>query len=106
MGMVFDKSRHMQHKGINYDTGTKTTTGGLTRETLDAATITKEIDIIKNELHCNAIRVSGIDIDRVVQASETALQQGLTVWFSPSLVYSDQASTFKYIIRAAAAAEA
>jgi len=105
MGTVFDKSRHMQHKGINYDTGTKTTTGGMTRENLDAATISKEIDIIKNELHCNAIRISGIDIDRVVQASEASLQQGLTVWFSPALMYAGQAATFTYITRAAAAAE-
>jgi len=95
----------MHYKGINYDTGTKTTTGGLTRDIFDATTAAKEIDIIKQELHCNSIRISGQDLDRVILASETALAQGLTVWFSPSLPYSNQASTLEHIIRAAEAAE-
>jgi len=95
----------MHYKGINYDTGTQTTTGGLTRENFDAAIAAKEIDIIKHELHCNAIRISGQDLDRVVLASEIALAQGLTVWFSSFLPYSNQAITLAHITRAAEAAE-
>ncbi len=95
----------MKYKGINYDTGTKTLTGGLTRETFDLNTVGKEIEIIKNELHCNAIRISGFHIERVVHASKIALKIGLTVWFSPSLHYDNRKNTHNYIIESAAAAE-
>ena len=95
----------MKYKGINYDTGTRTTKGGITRETFDPAIVTKEIAIIKNELNCNAIRVSGLHIDRIATASEIALKMGLTVWFSPSLQYESQGETFEYLISGAVAAE-
>lgn len=95
----------MDYKGINYDTGTKTITGRITRETFDLNTVTKEIDIIKKELCCNAIRISGFDIDRIVIASEIALKLGLTVWFSPSLQYDNQENTLKYIFKGAVEAE-
>jgi hypothetical protein len=62
----------MQYKGINYDIGTRTITGGLTREIFDLDIVIEEIKIIKNELHCNAIRISGLYIERIVKASEIA----------------------------------
>ena len=95
----------MKYKGINYDIGTKTVIGGITRKTFDADIVRKEIEIIKRELHCNAVRISGLDIERIVIAAEVALQNGLTVWFSPSLHYDNQENTMEYIIRAAKEAE-
>ncbi len=95
----------MKYKGINYDTGTTTTTGRITREHFDLDIVEKEIKIIKNELHCNAIRISGIYIDRVVKASEIALKTGLTVLFSPFQLYDNQENTLRYIIQSAMAAE-
>ncbi len=95
----------MKYKGINYDVGTKTLTGRLTRVTFDINTVAKEIEIIKNELHCNAIRISGWHLERIVAASEIALKLGLTVWFSPALHYENRENTFKYIIEGAVAAE-
>ncbi|HMG68929.1 MAG TPA: hypothetical protein VK588_14630 [Chitinophagaceae bacterium] len=95
----------MKYRGINYDTGTKTVIGGLTREKFEPDRIAKEISIIKNELHCNAIRISGASIEKVAKASEIALQSGLEVWFSPSLPYDDQENTLNYIIEAAIIAE-
>ena len=64
----------MQYKGVNYHIGTRTITGGLTREIFDLDIVTEEIKIIKNELHCNAMRISGLYIERIVTASEIALQ--------------------------------
>ena len=55
----------MKCKGINYDIGTRTLTGGLTRPVFDIDIVTREIEIIQSELHCNAIRISGLDIDRI-----------------------------------------
>jgi hypothetical protein len=95
----------MKYRGINYDIGTITLTGGLTRETFDADIVAKEIAIIKNELHCNAIRISGLDINRLSKAAEIALQQGLTVWLSPALHYNTQENTMDYILKNAAEAE-
>lgn len=62
----------MTYKGINYDTGTRTINGRLTRYIFDLTIVSKELDIIKNELHCNVIRISGVDIERMVSASEIA----------------------------------
>src|SRR5437762_2462982 len=95
----------MNYRGINYDTGTKTTMGSTTRKTFDLNIVAKEIDIIKNELYCNAIRISGFDIERIVKTAEIALEKGLMVWFSPSLQYDNQENTLRYIIQSAKAAE-
>ena len=95
----------MKCKGINYDIGTRTLAGGLTRPVFDIGIVAREIEIIKSELHCNAIRISGLDIDRIVHASEIALKSGLTVWFSPALQYEDQDQTIKYILDASVRAE-
>ncbi|HMH20172.1 MAG TPA: hypothetical protein VK563_00280 [Puia sp.] len=95
----------MRYLGINYDTGTKTTTGGLTREVFSVNIVRREIELIRHELHCNAIRISGDDIGRIVTAAEIALATGLTVWFSPSLRYKNQDITLQHIIQGANAAE-
>ena len=95
----------MKYKGINYDTGTTTLTGSITREVFDLNNVSKEIEIIKNELHCNAIRISGVSIERIVQASEIALKNGLTVWFSPALNYDNRENAHSYILESAVAAE-
>lgn len=95
----------MKIRGINYDVGTKTITGGLTRESFLAEDVKTEMDVIMNTLHCTAVRVSGMDIPRLVLASEIALGLGLTVWFSPALQYADQVDTLYHISRSAAAAE-
>jgi len=101
----FLEDRFMKCRGINYDTGTRTLRGGLTRSVFDVSIVTREIEIIKSELHCNAIRISGCNIDRIKQAAEIALKRGLTVWFSPAIQYEDQQETFQYIIQAAERAE-
>jgi hypothetical protein len=95
----------MKYKGINYDTGTKTSRGDLSRENFDLNIVESELKIIKNELHCNAVRISGFHTERIVTASEIALNLGLTVWFSPALHYDNQDTTSDYIINSSIAAE-
>lgn len=67
--------------------------------------IHKEIDIIKNDLHCNAIKICGQNIKRVVEASEYALSKDLEVWFSAELWNKDRDTTLKYTVKAAKVAE-
>lgn len=95
----------MNYKGINYDAGVSTTHGTLSRETFDPQIVRREIEIIQNDLHCNAIRISGQDIERLILAGNFAIQQGLDVWFSPSLPDATEEETLKYFAECARAAE-
>lgn len=61
-----------------------------------------ELMIIRNDLHCNAVRVVGQDVDRLVVAAETALDLGLVVWFSPELWDHSAEDTLNHAVRAAA----
>ena len=72
----------MRGKGIHYDTGTRMD-NGWTRETFDSSTAKREIQIIADELHCTAVRITGSDPDRLATAAEYAAEAGLEVWFSP-----------------------
>ena len=94
----------MKRKGVCYDVG-RVMFGNNWRPTFDLNVIKREIEIIKNDLHCNSIRICGLDIDRLVTASEYVLKQGLEVWFSPEMWDKSQEETHEYIIKAAKAAE-
>ncbi len=95
----------MKRKGINYDVGTYTTGNSSSREEFDHAVVQREINIIKNDLHCTAIRISGQDIERLLFATRCALQEGLEVWFSPALINATAAETLDYFRTCAKAAE-
>ena len=70
----------MHCKGINYDVGTLTVSkDSSSREIFDLLIVQREIEIIKNDLHCTAIRISGQELTRLLLASECALRQGLEV---------------------------
>ncbi|MCB0062530.1 MAG: hypothetical protein KDE19_10455, partial [Caldilineaceae bacterium] len=72
----------MRAKGINYDTGFLHK-GKTSRPTFDAAIVAREVAIIRDDLHCNAIRITGGDPARLEVAATLAMQAGLEVWFSP-----------------------
>ena len=67
--------------------------------------VSQELEIIKNDLHCNAVRIQGLDLDRLVAASEIALNLGLEVWFSPEMWDRTQEETLEYLKRAASGME-
>ncbi|GAA2662607.1 hypothetical protein [Streptomyces vastus] len=71
----------MRANGITYDTGF--IRGGLSREHVDPAVVERELRIIRDDLHCTAVRVVGGDPDRLEQAAGLAADLGLEVWFSP-----------------------
>ncbi len=75
------------------------------RPKFDPRVVHCELQIIKRDLHCNAVRICGLDIKRLVDASEYALDQGLEVWFSPEMWDKSQEETLSYIETAAAEAE-
>ncbi|MGN7824004.1 hypothetical protein ACTJJB_28020 [Chitinophaga sp. 22536] len=72
----------MRIKGITYDTGF-INLGVSTKEKFEPAMVMQEMQIIKNELHCNAVRVTGGDAGRLEIAARLAAAAGLEVWYSP-----------------------
>jgi hypothetical protein len=97
-------SKSMNRRGVCYDVG-RVMTGRNWRPVFDARVVHRELEIIKNDLHCNAVRICGLDIERLVIATEDALKQGLEVWFSPEMWDRSQQETFDYIVEAARVAE-
>jgi hypothetical protein len=74
----------MRGKGITYDTGffgSGSTTS--TREPFDPELVRREMGVIREGLHCNAVRVTGGDPDRLEVAARHAAEVGLEVWCSP-----------------------
>jgi hypothetical protein len=72
----------MRAKGITYDTGF-VRNGISSRERCDPHTVRRELEIIRDDLHCNAVQITGGDADRVEAAAQIAAELGLEVWFSP-----------------------
>src|SRR6478672_1250583 len=72
----------MRGKGINYDTGF-INKGVSSREGFDIAVVKRELQIIADDLHCTAVRVTGGDPERLEIAAGIAAEAGLEVWFSP-----------------------
>jgi hypothetical protein len=69
-------------RGITYDTGFFHA-GHCTREPFLPAHVRRELQIIRNDLHCTAVRITGGDADRLHLAAEHASAAGLEVWYSP-----------------------
>ena len=94
----------MKHKGVNYDVGT--VMGGNWRPDYHPQTVERELEIIKNDLHCNAVGISGKDIGRVMLTAEAALSQGLEVRLNPAdLTNKPPESTLASITEAAKATQ-
>jgi hypothetical protein len=69
-------------KGINYDAGF-INAGVSTREPFEPDIVRREMQIIHDDLHCTAVRITGGDLERIEVAASHAAAAGLEVWFSP-----------------------
>ncbi|WP_406299197.1 hypothetical protein OG948_28535 [Embleya sp. NBC_00888] len=72
----------MRAKGITYDTGF-VRDGTNSRVRFDPDEVGRELRIIRDDLHCNAVRITGGLPDRLEIAARHAADLGLEVWFSP-----------------------
>ena len=93
----------MNRKGVTYDVGS--VMGFNWRPHFDPKIVHRELEIIKNDLHCNAVRICGLDIERLIITAEDALKQGLEVWLSPLMWDKRPDRTLNYITKTATAAE-
>ena len=67
---------------MTYDTGF-VRDGTISRESFEPEVIRRELTIIRDDLHCNAVQIIGGDPGRLELATRYAAGLGLEVWFSP-----------------------
>ncbi len=72
----------MRAKGMTYDTGF-VRNGKISKERFEPAVVRRELAIIRDDLHCNAVQVTGGDPARLELAARYAAELGLEIWFSP-----------------------
>jgi len=96
--------RLLNRKGVCYDVG-RVMLEGNWRPKFDPYIVSRELGIIRDDLHCNAVRIVGFDIERLMVASEAALSKGLEVWVSPEMWDRSQDDTIEYVAAAAERAE-
>ena len=89
----------MKHKGVCYDVG-RVMLDEDWRPNYDPKIVSRELGIIKNDLHCNAVRIQGLNLDRLLTASDIALKLGLEAWISPEMWDKTQDETLEYLKKA------
>ena len=94
----------MNRKGVCYDVG-RVIAGENQRPDFDERIVARELEIIREDLHCTAVRICGQDVDRMITAAEAALAAGLEAWLSPELCDHEPAQVLDYLTGAARAAE-
>ena len=95
----------MEQPGINYDAGIEFHENYHSRPEFDITVVKRELEIIRKDLYCNAIRISGTDTQRLIITSGEALKLGFEVWLSPHLHDRNKNETHDYIVTCARAAE-
>jgi hypothetical protein len=88
------KDHDVRARGINYDTGFLPG-DKLSRKTFTAEIVRGEMAVVAGELHCDAIRISGRQPDRLAIAAQEAKAAGLEVWLAPFPVDLGPADTLK-----------
>jgi hypothetical protein len=83
-------------KGVNFDTD---------REIWQPDFVRREIEAIRQDLHCNSIFILGSELDRLVLTATIAAEHGLHVWFEPRHFEADGAETLQFVSTVARAAE-
>jgi hypothetical protein len=93
----------VRRRGVLYDVGR--VLGINWRPVFDPRVVRRELRIIRDDLHCNAVKICGRDLDRLTVAAEDALALGLEVWFSPELWDRGMEATLAHITAAAVECE-
>jgi hypothetical protein len=75
------------------------------RAALDMSVVRRELEIVRDDLHANAVRIVGSDVGRMTAVTEVAFGLGLEVWFSPAYFeYPPEETTSRLLAAAEAAA--
>lgn len=95
----------MRYRGVHYDTGVRFVPDRLSREEFDPDLVAHDMDVIAGTLHCNAVRLVGDSIERLVTAARLAHRAGLTVFLNPWLIDRGEAELLPFIDETARRAE-
>lgn len=95
----------MKYLGVVYDVGLRFTDEGTSVEPFDRALVEYDMRAIANDLHANAVRIEGEEIERLVIASRAARENGLAIFFNPWKMNVGAEATRAYLAEAAVAAE-
>jgi hypothetical protein len=90
--------------GINYDVGFLPGDDN-SRKTFDAGTVARDMRVIAGDLHCQVVRISGADPERLTVAAEQAAAAGLEIWLTPFPVDLTQEEMLGVFTEAAERAE-
>ena len=91
-------------KGITYDTGFFPA-GRNSRPNFEPEQVRRDMAVIAGELRCDAVRITGGDLDRLTVAARHAAAAGLEVWFSPLPCELDPEPTLRLLDAAAGRAQ-
>ena len=97
------RKRSLRVRGIGYDTGF--CIDGIINHPFNQALVRRELQIIHDDLHCNAVRLIGNDLDRLEFAADCAADLGLEIWFSPFPMELDPEEMLKLLADGAERAE-
>lgn len=86
----------LRWKGVNLDTD---------RELWRPEFVRREIEVIAQDLHCNALFLLGSDLDRLRESAAIAADNGLHVWLEPRQFDANAADTIEFVAAVARAAE-
>jgi len=95
----------MKLRGVNYDVGIEVTPQYHSRPVFDPAATLRDLTAIRDDLHANAVRISGTDPRRLSAAARIALDLGLEVWLSPHLHDRSPEELVEYTAECAALAD-
>jgi len=90
--------------GMNYDTGF-VYPGSTTHEPWDPETVRRDLRVIRDELHCDAVRLTGGIQDRLELAAQLAAEAGLEVWYCPFTNGLDRDELMAFVLDGAERAE-
>lgn len=90
--------------GMNYDTGF-VSAGSTTHEPFDPETVRRDLRVIRDELHCDAVRITGGVQDRLELTARFAVEAGLEVWYSPFTNGLDRDGLMAFVLDGAERAE-
>lgn len=100
----FIRSRGMAYKGVNYDTGTHFDPSQLSVQ-WNSSAMQWDVNVIRDELHCNTISLFGAEITRLTEAAAFAAEKDMHVWIQPRLFHAKQADVLQHLAATAMAAE-
>jgi hypothetical protein len=90
--------------GMNYDTGF-VSAGSTTHEPFDPQTVRRDLRVIRDELRCDAVRITGGVQDRLELAAQFAAEVGLEVWYCPFTNDLDRDGLMAFVLDGAERAE-